>query len=512
MQDSHRELADLLQASLGKAEGAFLALDTDGLERVADGSAHQATMARIAGLADRLEAQGSAGQRAASLLRLSLVTPTGVHPWYRDRKTGAPVLLHWGRIAPGQALPKGADPAARDKAASPPPGAPQAAAKGAMSSSAGTGVAGKPAARGGRGAVLWVVPVLLLGLTAWLGLQALEPLPPEEVVITPPAPEADNPVPALEARLANLQDAVRDAGAAQDRFANACVIPEPEPEPEPPTDQTQVIDPPAPPPEEPTVVEVPTPQTKPEPEPEPEQGPVVPPVALEKPTPPPEPDPPPVAEAPTRPPVTAPPPTPTPQPVQSACQPNWPPGRTPRMLFVVDGSGSMRDPIAGASSRMDASKRSIRRVVQGLHKDIRIGLISFSDCGDTKHSPYYSYDQRGQLIGKVDTLSPSRATSLAASIARGGAMASSRAPSVLVVVSDGEDTCGANPCAAARAAKAAKPNLTINVIDLSDGNSGGVLQCIASAGGGRVFTPQSASQMNQAAQAATGQPDASGCP
>ncbi|MGB1026430.1 MAG: VWA domain-containing protein, partial [Rhodospirillaceae bacterium] len=92
------------------------------------------------------------------------------------------------------------------------------------------------------------------------------------------------------------------------------------------------------------------------------------------------------------------------------------------------------------------------------------------------------------------------------------AMASSRAPSVLVVVSDGEDTCGANPCAAARAAKAAKPNLTINVIDLSDGNSGGVLQCIASAGGGRVFTPQSASQMNQAAQAATGQPDASGCP
>jgi hypothetical protein len=58
---------------------------------------------------------------------------------------------------------------------------------------------------------------------------------------------------------------------------------------------------------------------------------------------------------------------------------------------------------------------------------------------------------------------------------------------------------------------AAKPDLTINVIDLSGGNSGGVLECVARAGGGRVFTPTSAGQMATQLQQATGQPDVSGC-
>ena len=62
----------------------------------------------------------------------------------------------------------------------------------------------------------------------------------------------------------------------------------------------------------------------------------------------------------------------------------------------------------------------------------------------------------------------------------------------MVVVSDGGDTCGGDPCAAARAAKAVKPDLTINVIDLSGGTDGGVLRCVADAGGGKVFAPSSA--------------------
>ena len=129
-----------------------------------------------------------------------------------------------------------------------------------------------------------------------------------------------------------------------------------------------------------------------------------------------------------------------------------------------------------------------------------------------RRSPFYGADERPTLLGEVNAVSPERNTSLAASITRGGGAAPSRSPSIMVVVSDGGDTCGGDPCAAARAAKAAKPDLTINVIDLSGGTDGGVLRCVADAGGGKVFTPSSAGQMSTQLQQATGQPDAAGCP
>ena len=205
-------------------------------------------------------------------------------------------------------------------------------------------------------------------------------------------------------------------------------------------------------------------------------------------------------------------PEPAPPKVRDACTPNWPPGKSPRVIFVLDGSGSMDKSIPGAGSRMAAAKKSIGTVVQNLHKDIRAGLVSFSDCGATARSPFYGASERPTLLGEVNAVSPERNTSLAASITRGGGAAPSRSPSIMVVVSDGGDTCGGDPCAAARAAKAAKPDLTINVIDLSGGTDGGVLRCVADAGGGRVFTPGSAGQMSTQLQQATGQPDASGCP
>lgn len=171
----------------------------------------------------------------------------------------------------------------------------------------------------------------------------------------------------------------------------------------------------------------------------------------------------------------------------------------------------MDESIRGASSRIDAAKQSIGRVVRSLHPDIRIGMVSFSDCGATSNSKYHNHSERGALLGKVNRINPAKRTSLAASIRRAGAMASRRAPTTLVIVSDGEDTCGDNPCAAAQEVRRKKPNVTISVIDMSGGSARQVLNCVAQAGGGRVYQPNSAQQMADQMQRATGQPDASQC-
>jgi hypothetical protein len=63
---------------------------------------------------------------------------------------------------------------------------------------------------------------------------------------------------------------------------------------------------------------------------------------------------------------------------------------------------------------------------------------------------------------------------------------------VLVVVSDSGYSCGGDHCAVAHLLKSARPNLILNVIDLSDNNRDrAVLGCVVGAGGGRVLRPGS---------------------
>jgi len=82
--------------------------------------------------------------------------------------------------------------------------------------------------------------------------------------------------------------------------------------------------------------------------------------------------------------------------------------------------------------------------------------------------------------------------------------------STIVVVTDGDDTCGGDPCGAARAIRAKRPNVTINVIDLSGGSSP-TPRCIANATGGKVLTPSSTLDMKNKVQQATRLPDARNC-
>jgi hypothetical protein len=79
------------------------------------------------------------------------------------------------------------------------------------------------------------------------------------------------------------------------------------------------------------------------------------------------------------------------------------------------------------------------------------------------------------------------------------------------VVSDGEDTCGGDPCATARAVKAKRPNIAINVIDLGRGEGQAMMHCIAAVTGGKVLTPNSTLDMKNKVQQATRLPDTRNC-
>lgn len=515
----------------------------DPAARDAQGARMAAVRGRVGALADRLEQRGDAGRVAAHLLRAAVVTPLGVPAIYSDGQD--PVLLFWGAARPGQPRP------VLTLTPPPPPPPPPPPVEPVMADPA----APLPAAARAGVNWLWGVPLVLLAGFGYFTWVAVRPLDPVIVDVTPPAAQTPNPLPGLSAELADLRRTLAEIQRAEGDLAQLCLplppaAPPPAPKPaEPPRAET-----PAPPPavaETPAPAETPPPTAEPQqtvettplpeakpapikpakpvpvkPTPEPPATADVTPVKPPKPVPvKPQPEPPATAEVtPVKPPKPVPvKPTPaqpevaiqaeppaSPAP-SAACTPTWSPGKQPRVVFVLDGSGSMSDSLGGGGTRIGAAKSAIGQVVRGLHRDIRAALVSFSACGSTQRSEFYGYEDRPTLLGQVGAVRPQQGTSLAASIKRAGNSASSRAPTTVVVVSDGEDTCGGDPCAEARAARAAKPNLTINVIDLSGGGGGGTLACVASAGGGRVFTPRSAGQMAAQLQRATGQPDASGC-
>ncbi|MES2687299.1 MAG: VWA domain-containing protein [Pseudomonadota bacterium] len=181
-------------------------------------------------------------------------------------------------------------------------------------------------------------------------------------------------------------------------------------------------------------------------------------------------------------------PPPAPRPQAKACQPR-PPGDEAEVVMIVDASGSMNEAF-GSGTRLQAAKRAAEAMIRSLPGDVDVGLVDFAACGQVRRDKFYKPGERGALIGEINGLAGKAGTPLAEAIRRAGAVTSDSADSVIVIVSDGDDSCGGDPCAAARAVRASRPNVVINVIDLADSPSGKrMMQCVASAGGGRVLSP-----------------------
>ncbi|CAI8881354.1 conserved protein of unknown function [Methylococcus capsulatus] len=240
-------------------------------------------------------------------------------------------------------------------------------------------------------------------------------------------------------------------------------------------------------------------------------------------------------------PAVSPIPEPSPRPAQAAgslppCPGERPPEDAPDVAIVLDASGSMRIPsvldgnsaqliarfercmtdsgllapvvcadLIGAyesiiqgdrgPTRLMAAQKAVNNVVGGLPGDVDVGLVVLEDCPQASDYGMYDGARRGQLLQRVNGLIPRKGTPLGNGIVQAANKVDGvRAPAVMVVVSDGKDSCNADPCAIAAAVKAAKPKLKINVVDIV---GDGAVGCIAKATGGEVLTPQSGMSLDQ---------------
>jgi len=201
-------------------------------------------------------------------------------------------------------------------------------------------------------------------------------------------------------------------------------------------------------------------------------------------------------------------------------------------MLVFDGSGSMSE--VGFNEmeepRIFEARRAVRRAIPRVAAHRRVGLIVYGPGGGRGSDACANLDLRfrpmadaaGSIVAAVEGLVPDGETPLTDAVALAATVLDYRArPGVVVLVTDGKETCDGAPCQLAARLAAEGADLTVHVIGFkvrdsfftwesqADGGAAGaqtVARCLADRTGGRYYGAETADDLAEALD------DALGCP
>lgn len=177
---------------------------------------------------------------------------------------------------------------------------------------------------------------------------------------------------------------------------------------------------------------------------------------------------------------------------------------TPRVVFILDASGSMAGRVAG-EEKMLAARRVLKESVGKLPDAAEVGLIAYghrsaTDCEDIETLTPLGPLDRTALTRQIDALKPKGKTPITNALRKAFDVVraqSAGGPAVTVVlVSDGLETCEGDPCRLTAEAGKGGLNFVTHVIGFDVSKvSVAQLECIAQAGGGRYFGARDAGEL-----------------
>lgn len=171
------------------------------------------------------------------------------------------------------------------------------------------------------------------------------------------------------------------------------------------------------------------------------------------------------------------------------------------LVLVLDASGSMWGQVHG-EAKIVGARRVIGELAAGLEAGRSVGLVAYghrraSDCADIETVSTLAPLDLPLLKRLVDQLNPRGKTPITAAIEHALALAPPGA--TVVVVTDGLETCGGDPCAAVRAARQRGGDFLLHVVGLDVGDEDvSSLECSAQAGGGLYLPATDAAGLAEA--------------
>lgn len=171
------------------------------------------------------------------------------------------------------------------------------------------------------------------------------------------------------------------------------------------------------------------------------------------------------------------------------------------LLLVLDASGSMWGRVAG-EPKIAIARRVLKDLAGKVPADTAVGLIAYghrreADCDDIATVLPIGPLDVATLAATVDGLNAKGKTPITKALQQAiGAVKARDTVATVVLVSDGIETCGGDPCATVRAAKDAGVKLVLHVVGFDVGEVDvSQLECTAQAGGGLYFDARNAADL-----------------
>lgn len=178
----------------------------------------------------------------------------------------------------------------------------------------------------------------------------------------------------------------------------------------------------------------------------------------------------------------------------------------PEVMIILDASGSMWSELDG-EPRIAIAKQVLQTIVPSLPPEVKVGLTAYGHrwkgrCDDIEILIQPEADNRDALLEKVMEISPKGMTPIAESVKLVvNGLKDKEAETVIILVSDGLETCHADPCALVRELKGTGITFILHVVGFAvTEKENEQLGCLAEAGGGSYYLAQNAADLLQVFQ------------
>lgn len=185
---------------------------------------------------------------------------------------------------------------------------------------------------------------------------------------------------------------------------------------------------------------------------------------------------------------------------------------TTNIVFILDASNSMWGRIEG-EPKIVIAKRVLADLLQDLDESVRVGVLAYghrrdkddpASCDDIGIISVVGNDSRADIIQKIENIRPMGQTPLTAALGL-SLPALKDTPEMgagdnhVVLISDGLESCGGDPCEMAGflASRDINPRLHVVGFDVSQEDSN-KLRCIAQIGKGEFLTASNAQELQGA--------------
>jgi hypothetical protein len=169
-------------------------------------------------------------------------------------------------------------------------------------------------------------------------------------------------------------------------------------------------------------------------------------------------------------------------------------------MIILDTSSSMGDMIDG-DVKIEIAKDVILDLLDNLAEDSLVGFRTFGGCGSSRLVAPIAALQRDSLKVEVESLEPGGATPLALALEMAkGDFEAVPDPKLILLVSDGVETCDGDPVAAAKDLLRAGYDLRIHVVGFDIGQNADRDQLIeiARSTGGLYYDARSSEELRRA--------------